>query len=101
MSGEPPYPPLQSIEVVAVHGNNLPRGSFWACAYPERPWDPKWTWHDWRCRACVRHAQATLFNGVDPTLRWAFNAEEPSDSPQRIETRMSWLVARAVYWMGL
>lgn len=35
-----------------LHGGAIPRGSWWACAFPERPLSEE-SWIDTECRSCL------------------------------------------------
>lgn len=37
----------------ALHPHPLRDGDWWACEFPERPWEPSGTWFAAQCRPCV------------------------------------------------
>lgn len=62
MTAVPPWP---DPDDEPLHGTDLPDGGWWACQYPERPYDPTFTCWDWRCHGCFRHGEATLAQHPD------------------------------------
>lgn len=98
MTDEPSYPPLLSVEEMQLHSDDLPDGCYWVCEHPERPLDRDCSWYDWRCRACVRHAEAVVTLGDDPIMLWAV---DPTDGRVRNERHLSWLVARSKHLLAI
>lgn len=75
-------------------------GSKWACSLPSDA-VPDLTMQalafDWRCCHCVALAQRVLRAGNDPLQVW----RNMGISPVERVVRLSWLIARAVYWDGV
>lgn len=86
--------PLASLDEIPLHSGRVDFQvpGWYGCECPERPADDDTLW-DWRCRACVLHAKATLRNQGDLRLTWyARSGSEP-----KLQF-LSWHVERAEYW---
>lgn len=89
----PNPPPFRSFAALPLHGAILPRGYYYACRFPERPFS-KGTVYDWRCWACTLHGQATLHNNGDQTM--GIGDKVHNDSKR--STMLSKMVERALAW---
>lgn len=92
------YPPLKSLEEAPLHCAILRGDDYWACSFPERP-PTENTLHDWRCYACVRHAEASLATAGDRTVEWYPNAYQHLGVA--IHVKLSWLIERSKYFLGM
>lgn len=86
----PPMTPLDQMALHETPPEGLPPGAWWACERPEQPLDK--TLYDWRCKRCVLHAQAVIYNGTDPEMIW----RQSLDTTDGGIVRLSDLVRRSV-----
>lgn len=92
------YPPLLPLDEGALHCAHLYGEAYWACMFPERPPNGNAA-YDWRCRSCVRAAEADMEILGDKSLSWWPQAYQDKGPPTTVN--LSWLIARSKYHLDM
>jgi hypothetical protein len=99
ISPSPEPPDWPSVEDVPLHSMPLADGCYFVCEFPERPYDATFSSYDWRCRACVRHGEATVACGIDAVPPFAH--DRAGGRLKQNLAPLSLSVADAKAWLGL
>lgn len=86
------YPPLASLEGFPIHSRETLHVGTFGCQLGASAADA-WTIWDWRCPACVTHAETVLNAAGDEMLEWL-----PSPGAIPLLRPLSWHIARAHHW---